>query len=44
MARNGSPGQAVRLSKAREESAELILAGKPGAKELGEKALPPVSS
>jgi hypothetical protein len=34
--------EAVRLSKAGEEWAELILAGRPGAKELAEKALQPV--
>jgi hypothetical protein len=33
--------EAVRLSKAGEEWAELILAGKPGAKDLVEKALQP---
>ncbi len=34
--------EAVRLSKAGGEWAELVLAGKPGAKELVEKALQPV--
>src|SRR5258708_34585602 len=31
--------EAVRLSKAGSEGAELLLAGKPGARELAEKAL-----
>jgi hypothetical protein len=31
--------EAVRLSKAGAEWAELVLAGRPGAKELAEKAL-----
>jgi hypothetical protein len=35
--------EAVRLSKVGVEWAELILAGKPGAKELAEKALAPTS-